>query len=289
VAETLGVGQINVPLIAPAALGRGGNAITVSRGLWSQMQLAGAQLGGMPAHVASALGRVVAQRAAGRAPPLVLAMVFPFSCHNYELRHWLASGGIDPDRDVRLVVLPPPLLVDALRTGQVDGYCVGEPWNSVAVESGVGVIAAVVSDIWPAAPEKVLGMRADFAARHPDAVRALVRTLEAASRWTADAANLQELAHILSEPRYVGVPARVLARALTGEVLLMSGVPPIHRREFLVLSGADATVPAPAHATWICQQMQRWGQVTGGERMQLQARESFRQDLYLDALQGAAK
>jgi hypothetical protein len=81
----------------------------------------------------------------------------------------------------------------------------------------------------------------------------------------------------------------VLARALTGEVLLMSGAPPIHRREFLVLSGADATVPAPAHATWICQQMQRWGQVTGGERMQLQARESFRQDLYLDALQGAAK
>jgi two-component system, oxyanion-binding sensor len=289
VAETLGVGQINVPLVAPAALGRGGNAITVSRALWSQMNAAGAQLGGVPSMVASALGRVVAQRAARRTSPLVLAMVFPFSCHNYELRHWLASGGIDPDRDVRLVVLPPPLLVDALRTGQVDGYCVGEPWNSVAVESGVGVIAAVVSDIWPAAPEKVLGMRADYAERHPETVRALVRTLAAASQWTADATNLEELAVLLSEPRYVGVPARVLTRALTGEVLLMSGAPAIHRKEFLVLSGADATVPAPANAAWICQQMQRWGQVAGGEPMQQRARDSFRQDLYLDALQGTGQ
>ena len=289
VAETLGVGQINVPLVAPAALGRGGNAITVSRTLWSQMHVAGAQLGGVPSMVASALGRVVAQRAARRSVPLVLAMVFPFSCHNYELRHWLASGGIDPDRDVRLVVLPPPLLVDALRTGQVDGYCVGEPWNSVAVESGVGVIAAVVSDIWPAAPEKVLGMRADYAEHHPDTVRALVRTLEAASRWTANAANLEELAVLLSEPRYVGVPARVLIRALTGEVLLMAGAPPIHRKEFLVLSGTDATVPAPANAAWICQQMQRWGQIAGGEPMQQRARDSFRQDLYLDALPGTGQ
>ena len=144
-------------------------------------------------------------------------MVYPFSCHNYELRYWLAAAGIDPDRDVRLVVLPPPLLVDALREGQIDGYCVGEPWNSLAVESGVGVIAAVVSDIWPAAPEKMLGMRADYAERHPEAVRALVRTLDAASRWTANAANLEELAVLLSEPRYVGVPARVLTRALTGK------------------------------------------------------------------------
>jgi NitT/TauT family transport system ATP-binding protein len=289
VAETLGVGQINFPLVAPAALGRGGNAITVSRGLWSQMHAAGAQLGAVPSLVASALGRVVAQRAAGRATPLVFAMVFPFSCHNYELRHWLASGGIDPDRDIRLVVLPPPLLVDALRTGQVDGYCVGEPWNSVAVDSGVGVIATVVSDFWPAAPEKVLGMRADYAGRHPDAVRALVRALAAASRWAGNAANLQELAVLLSEPRYVGVPARLLARALTGEVLLMTGAPPILRKEFLVLSGADATVPAPTNAAWICQQMQRWGQVGSGERFQEQARECFRQDLYLEALREPAK
>jgi two-component system, oxyanion-binding sensor len=171
VAETLGAGQINVPLIAPVALGRGGNAITVSRALWSQMNSAGAELGGAPTAVAAALGQVVAQRAAAGAAPLVLAMVFPFSCHNYQLRHWLGSGGIDPDRDVRLVVLPPPLLVDALRTGQVDGFCVGEPWNSVAADTGAGVIAAVVSDIWPAAPEKVLGMRADYASRHPETVR----------------------------------------------------------------------------------------------------------------------
>ncbi len=289
VAETLGVGQINVPMVAPVALGRGGNAITVSRGLWTQMHAAGAQLGAAPSTVATALGRVVAHRVAARGAPLVLAMVFPFSCHNYQLRHWLTLGGIDPDRDVRLVVLPPPLLVDALRSGQVDGYCVGEPWNSVAVESGVGVIAAVISDIWPAAPEKVLGMRADYADRHPEVVRALVRTLVAASRWAGDAANLDELAVLLSEPRYVGVPARLLLRSLLGEVLLQAGEPPIQRREFLILAGPDATAPLPDHAAWICQQMQRWGQVVPGEPAQQQARASFRYDLYLDALREAAR
>jgi two-component system, oxyanion-binding sensor len=285
VAETLGAGQINVPLVAPVALGRGGNAITVSRALWTQMNSAGAELGAAPTAVAAALGQVVAQRAATGAAPLVLAMVFPFSCHNYQLRHWLGSGGIDPDRDVRLVVLPPPLLVDALRTGQVDGYCVGEPWNSVAAEAGAGVIAAVISDIWPAAPEKVLGMRADYAVAHPESVRALVRSIEAASQWTREPGHLDELAGLLSEPRYVGVPARLLRRALQGEVLLMAGEPTVRREDFLILAGRDATVPSPEHAGWICLQMQRWGQVAAGEQVLQRARESFRKDLYLAALQ----
>jgi two-component system, oxyanion-binding sensor len=286
VAETVGAGQINVPLLAPVALGRGGNAITVSRALWSQMQVAGADLGAAPTSTAAALGRVVAHRAATGGAPLVLAMVFPFSCHNYQLRHWLESGGVDPDSDVRLVVLPPPLLVDALRTGQVDGFCVGEPWNSVAVESGVGVIAAIVSDVWAAAPEKVLGMRADYATSHPDAVRALIRSIEAASHWTRDPGNLDELADLLSEPRYVGVPARILRRGLLGDVLLMTGEPPVRRADFLILSGRDATVPSPDDAEWICLQMQRWGQVTASDEVSRKARESFRRDLYLDALKG---
>jgi two-component system, oxyanion-binding sensor len=288
VAETLGAGQINVPLIAPVALGRGGNAITVSRGLWSRMCAAGAELGASPTAAATALGQVVAGRAASGALPLVLAMVFPFSCHNYQLRHWLGSGGIDPDRDVRLVVLPPPLLVDALGSGQVDGFCVGEPWNSVAVESGAGVIAAVVSDIWPAAPEKVLGMRADYADSHPEEVRALVRSIAAASQWARDPEHLDELAELLSEPRFVGVPARILRRALRGEVLLMSGESPVRRDNFLVLAGTDATMPSPDHGAWICMQMQRWGQVAAGEQLLQEARNSFRLDLYLDALQGAS-
>jgi NitT/TauT family transport system ATP-binding protein len=169
---------------------------------------------------------------------------------------------------------------------QVDGFCVGEPWNSVAVESGTGVIAALVSDIWPGAAEKVLGMRADYAAQHPDRVRALVRSIGAASRWTQEPGHLDELAAMLSEPRYVGVPERLLRNALTGDVPLMTGVPASRRPDFLILAGQDATVPAPEHAAWFCSQMQRWGQVSAGTELMERARASFRSDLYRDALQG---
>ena len=284
VAETLGAGPINVPMTAPVALGRGGNAITLSRALWKHVALAGATLGEPPAEVAVALSRVVLARKAQGERPLVLAMVFPFSCHNYQLREWLSAAGIDPDRDVRLVVLPPPLLVDALRSGQVDGFCVGEPWSSLAVDSGAGVIAAIVTDIWPGAPEKVVGMRADYLERHPQRVRALVRSIEAASHWLRQPVHRAELAELLSEPHYVGVPARLLRSALEGEVRLAANNASVHRSGFIDLTSHDATRPLQEHASWYCQQMQRWGQIVPDSRQQSLARGSFRPDLYEEAL-----
>lgn len=182
VASSLLASRGGVPLLAPAALGIGGNAITVSRALWKSMVQQGAALGASPAAQAEALARVIAARRNDGGKPLTLAMVFPFSCHNYQLRDWLVSAGVDPDRDLRLVVTPPPMLVEALRTGQVDGFCVGEPWNSLAVDSGLGIIVAVASDIWPCPPEKVLGMRSDFVEKHPQAVRALVSAVASAAR-----------------------------------------------------------------------------------------------------------
>src|SRR5262245_13814632 len=157
VASSLGIGHLQVPLAAPLSLGLGGNAITVSTALWEQMTVQGASAAAAPGAQGQALRKVVAARARLNKPPLTFAMVYPFSCHNYELRYWLAASGIDPDHDVRLVVLPPPLLVDALRENQVDGFCVGEPWNSLAVDVGVGHIVAATTAIWRASPEKVLG------------------------------------------------------------------------------------------------------------------------------------
>jgi two-component system, oxyanion-binding sensor len=136
VASTLGIGHLTVPLVAPMSLGLGGNAITVSNRVWQQMLLEGAELGASPALQGAALKCVIQTRARSHLAPLTFGMVYPFSCHNYELRYWLTSCGIDPDRDVRLFVIPPPLLVDAMREGQIDGFCVGEPWSSLAVEAG---------------------------------------------------------------------------------------------------------------------------------------------------------
>lgn len=284
VAASLGAGHLHVPMVAPVALGLGGNAITVSGALWSEMSSQGASFGAVPGLQATALARVVTQRVRAGRPPLTFAIVFPFSCHNYLLRHWLSSAGVDPDRDVRLVVLPPPLLVDALRSGQVDGFCVGEPWNSLAVSAGIGCIAAVTSDIWPSGPEKVLGMRRDWAERHPQQVAALVRSIDAASQWCDVPAHRNELAALLSEPRHVGVPAGILLGALDGRLPFAQGAEPVLRPEFLTFSRHHAALPRQEHAAWFHAQMLRWGQVAASEGQVEVAKASYRPDLYRSAL-----
>jgi ABC-type nitrate/sulfonate/bicarbonate transport system substrate-binding protein len=271
------------PLVAPVALGLGGNAITVSRPLWRAMTQHGAELGAGPDRQAAALAAEIAARRRASQPPLTLAMVFPFSCHNYQLRDWLARAGIDPDRDVRLVVVPPPMLVEALRTGQVDGFCVGEPWNSLAVDAGLGAIVATASEIWPQPPEKVLGMRLDFLEQHPELVRGLVRSVVAAARWVADPANRDELVRLLSQARYVGAPERLLAAALEGCIVPMAAVPPLPHTDFIVLN-ESATVPQSAHAQLICSCIERWGHAAAGGEAIRGALGSFRPDLYADAI-----
>jgi ABC-type nitrate/sulfonate/bicarbonate transport system substrate-binding protein len=282
VAESVGAGHLDTPFMTPMVLSSGGNAITVSRALWEAMQEAGAAINAQPAVQAQALAQVVARRAAAGQPQLTLAMVFPFSCHHYQLRDWLQSGGVDADRDVRLVVLPPPLLVDALRSGQVDGFCVGEPWNSLAVDTGIGVIAAVCSDIWPQRPEKVLGMRARFAEEKPEVVAALVRALQGASRWVSDAANHQDLARLLGQPRYVGAPARLLQAALGGSIRASLGHDALLRPEFLRLGG-PASVPREEDARLLLGKMEHCGQVVPDEAARARAVRSFRGDLFAAA------
>lgn len=285
VAQNVGVGHLSTPLVAPVSLGTGGNAITVSRSLWQEMAGSGAVIGAEPTVQARALAQVVAQRAARGLPVVTLAMVFPFSCHNYQLRDWLVSGGLDPDRDVRLVVLPPPLLVDALRSGQVDAFCVGEPWNSLAVDAGIGVIAAVCSDIWPNPPEKVLGMRARFVEENPGEVAALVRAIHAASRWADDEGNRHDLAQLLAQPRYVGAPARLLQAALAGSILATPDHEPLQRPDF-VSFGPESVVPREHHADLILSRMRRWEQVGTDDSGLERARAGFRDVQFRNALQG---
>lgn len=282
-AENMGLGHFESPLVAAAALGTGGNAITVSAPLWQAMQREGAAIGAEPAVQARALAAVVGQRAATAGAPLTLAMVFPFSCHNYQLRDWLALGGIDAERDVRLVVLPPPLLVDALRSGQVDGFCVGEPWNSLAVDSGLGVIAVACSDLWPRPPEKVLGLRERFAAEHPAELAALLRALHGAARWAADPGNHADLAQLLSQPRYVGAPARLLHAVLAGSICAQAGREPLSRPEF-VNFGPEAILPGIAQAQMLMAKMESCGQLPRSPQARQRAIASFRPDLLAEAI-----
>src|SRR5436853_4439241 len=177
IASSLGLGHVKVPIAAPLNLGLNGNAITVSPALHAAIM---AEISGDPVDpmaTALALARVVAKRRKSGAEPLTFGMTFPFSTHNYQLRFWMAAGGVNPDEDVRLVVLPPPYMVESLASGHVDGFCVGAPWNSVAVDLGVGHILHFVSDILVRAAEKVLALRARWAEENPDTVIRLIRAL----------------------------------------------------------------------------------------------------------------
>jgi len=284
IASTLGVGHLKVPMAAPLSLGLGGNAITVSLRVWDLMVSEGAALSASPRALGEALRNVVRARERANKQPFTFAMVYPFSAHNYELRYWLAASGIDPDRDVRLLVIPPPLLVDAMREGQIDGFCVGEPWNSVAVSVGVGCIVLPTTAVWPLSPEKVLGCRLEWTQRHPDRLQALVRSLFKAALWCQQPQNHLELARLLSEPRFVGAPAEILLRGLSNRLCLQRGGEAEHLPEFYVPAAQAATFPWVSHALWFYSQMVRWGQVAFDPEHVAQVRATYRPDLYRLAL-----
>jgi ABC-type nitrate/sulfonate/bicarbonate transport system substrate-binding protein len=284
IASTLGLGHLQVPMIAPISLGLGGNAVTVSTGLWQQMTGHGAAPGRQASTQGAALKQVIDHRRRSRRPPLTFAMVYPFSSHNYELRYWLAASGIDPDHDVRLVVMPPPLLVDALREGQVDGFCVGEPWNSLAVSVGVGCIVTPTSSIWRLSPEKVLGCKLEWAQRHPDQLSALLRALYRAATWCERPENFATLAELLSQPNYVGAPAQILLRGLANRLNLVPNEPAQELPDFYVTSRQAATFPWVSHALWFYSQMCRWKQCEMRVEDLALVRGTYRPDLYRMAL-----
>ncbi len=240
VAMTLGLGgQPAVPMVAPWGLGGGGNAITVSAALHRAMAEAdpGATTG--PAALrARALGKVAAARRVAGRPRLRLASVHPFSCHEYELRSWLAEGGVDPEA-VDLLVIPPPRMVENLANGLVDGFCVGEPWNALAEAEGLGRTVATKDDVAPGAPEKVLGLTRRWAEAHPGILARLGDALADASAWAAG--HPADLVGMLARPEFVGLAPEIIAH-------------PVSRCS----PGCDPLTSAQCR--WLAGQMRRWGQ-----------------------------
>ena len=289
IASSLGLGRPAEPMVAPLSLGLGGNGITLAPDLFAAM--AATRVGVTeafrrfdPMAVAQAFASVLAaRRDAGHDRP-TLAVVHSFSAQNYELRYWLAAAGIDPDADVRLTVVPPPMMVESIMGHEIHGFCAGEPWNSLAVEAGAGVIAVTKSALWRQGPEKVLGLRTDFADRHPKPTAALVRCIVDAARWASEPGNHAELASILSEPAYLGVPAAIIERALTGHLIRIADAPAAVLPDFLMFHRAAATFPWVSHALWFYAQMVRWRHVVHTPENAARAGRVYRPDLYRAAL-----
>lgn len=280
IASSLGLGHVKVPIAAPFNLGVNGNAITVSPALHAALMQ---EIDGDcfdPLLTAKALAKVVAIRRKAGADPLTFGMTFPFSTHNYQLRFWMAAAGVDPDEDVRLVVLPPPYMVDSIKNGHVDGFCVGAPWNSIAVDLGIGHILHFSSDILARAAEKVLAVRQVWADKHPDVVAALVRAAVKAAEFIEDPANLTEAARILAQPERIGVDVEVIERTLVGRLKISPDGIFRESGRYLLVGREGAGRPDPVQAAWLYAQMVRWGQTALTPDGVKTAMAVFRPDLY---------
>ena len=234
---------------------------------------------------ARALQRVIAKdRAAGK-PPMTFAMVYPVSSHNYELRYWMAAAGIDPDRDVQLTVIPPPRMVENLAAGNIDGYCVGEPWNSHAVSAGVGHTLITNYEIWNNNPEKVLGVNLEWAERYPNTHRAVIMSLLEAAQWMDEPGNRIEVARIIADERYVAAPEEILRASMTGTFRYATDEAPRPLPDFNVFYRYAANFPWRSHAEWFITQMYRWGQLDRPIDIRAASAAIYRTDLYRGAAQ----
>ena len=283
IAANLGLFPLSPSLVAPFALGLGGNAIAVSNALGAAMEEAGDNRDLDPARAGQALKAVVEARRAAGLPRLRFGVVYIFSGHNLELRYWLAANGIDPDADVDIVVLPPPFMPDALMTGRIDGYCAGEPWNTMAARRGAGRVVTVKSRIWRSSPEKVLAITAAICEEQPDLVDALIRGLYKAAVWCGARDNHAELAAILATPDHLGVDASLLKPVLDGTIAI-NATEEVQVEDFFLPCQKAATFPWQSHALWFYSQMVRWGLCSHSPRNAGIAANSYRPDIYRRAL-----
>ena len=256
-AMALGLRGPKVKLIVPMGLSQGGNTIV---------------LGGVSPPESARLppgARLLAWLKHQPSTPRI-GVVHRFSTHNLLLRYWLALTGVDPDRDIETVIVPPEQVVGALASQQISGFCAGAPWGAAAEEAGAGSVLLGTSDIWPFHPEKCLAVRAEWAQDNPEALTRLLRGLMRAQVVCDRASDAADVAAILSDPDGLNLPAVAARAALPGG----TGHEQIH------FHGAGAAFPAPPHASWFLGQMRRWGWLDGVSGTDILAEIVYRPDLF---------
>lgn len=296
ISTTLGRGMGNgrpaQPLSVPFVLGLNGNAITMRPDLASRVRepKGVVELGqlGDPAWVGAAL-RVVAQERLAVGDRLRFGVVHRHSSHNYMLRYWLAACGIRPDRDVEITTVAPPFCADALEMGEVDAICVGEPWNSVAVERGVGEIVLVTAQIWRRGVEKVLVLRESVLEDRRDQIEALVRALIKAGRHFVDPRNWETNAAILARSEYLDGSPTLIKRAVSDRLLLARGGAVVHYPNFMFQYREAANFPWVSQAEWLYTQMTRWDGLPFDPTDARKVASVFRPDVYRSALIGTGE
>lgn len=300
IAATIGFGT-KAHIVTPFSMDLNGNAITVSNDIWALMKPnVPADADGKPIHPISAEAlKPVVEQFKDEGKPFNMGMVFPVSTHNYEIRYWLAAGGLHPgfysendvsgqiSADVLLSVTPPPQMPATMEAGTILGYSVGEPWNQAAVFKGIGVPVITDYDMWKNNPEKVFGLTKEFTEENPNTTLALTKALIRAGKWLDenDNANRMEAVEILSRSEYVGADAEVIANSMSGTFEFEKG----DKRpapDFNVFYRYFATYPYYSDAVWYLTQMRRWGQITEAKDdawFDETAKSVYLPDIYLKA------
>ena len=275
VANALGrLGSPTKPLVVPWLLSRNGQAITLNARFKGQF---GPDPGSLRTHA-------LERRDRGR--PMAFGITLQPGTHAMWLRYWLGAGDINPDEDVALVTIPPPQMVKNMAMGNLDGYCVGEPWNARAVATGVGFTAITSQEIWPGHPEKVLAFTEEFAEKNPRTVKAVLKALHLASLWADDPANREELATLLARPEYVHASVEEILPRLRGTDYDLGDGRRVERDPHpLSFNGhPGANSPQPKYALWWLSQMRRWNMTLGAPDYAGITARVMRPDLHDDAM-----
>lgn len=283
IAATLGRGRPAQKLAAPFVLGLNGNAITVSNSLAETLGSEGKL--GDPVAVGERL-KEVAQHALANGRKLRFGVVHRYSSHNYMLRYWLAGCGIRPDEDIEIVTVAPPFSADAIAAGEIDGSCVGEPWNSIAVDQGAGQIVLATAQIWRRGVEKVLAVREERLEENKSAIAALIRAMCKAGAHFVDPEQWDRNAEILARPEYCNAPIELVRRAISDRLVLRQGDAPQEYRDFMFQYREIANFPWVSQAEWLYSQLVRWDGLEFDAGEAKAASRVFRPDIYRAALQG---
>ncbi len=272
IASTMGLGgSPRVPMVVPWMINRNGQAISL-KAAWK------GQVGADPKALAP-----LAFAARDKGSPLTFAMTFPPGTHAMWIRYWLAAGGIDPDRDISLITIPPPQMVANMKVGKMDGFCVGEPWNARAIADGIGYTAITTQEIWKDHPEKVCAFTKEFADKHPRTVKAVLKALHEASVWLDTMSNRAEQAQLVSKTTYINCPPDIIQGRLEGRYDYGDGrstQDPL----YMTFHDRNCNYPQRKYGVWWLSQFRRWGMVEGVPDYDGIAAQVMRPDLYEEAM-----
>ncbi len=271
-ASTMGLfGAPVKPMIIPWVLNYNGQAITLNNELKEK-----------GVRTAGDLKKLIDPEKTEGKSPRTFAMTFPPGTHAMWIRYWLGSSGLDPDKDVSLVTIPPPQMVANMKVGKMDGFCVGEPWNARAIADGIGFTVTTSQAIWTNHPEKVCTFTAEFAEKNPKTVKAVLKALHQSSVFIDKLENRPEVADIVSRPSYINCPKEIILGRLLGKYDHGDGKGEHEDTDYMRFSERGVNFPWKSHGVWWLSQFRRWGMVKGAPDYRKIVDQVHRPDIYRD-------